>query len=177
MSAITTHHELVNLIDDWTMADEGFNYTHIYQLLEYLQHTAFDQYIPTIGPHPRFLSRLRSWLSNVEDEASRQLLLRLLPHLLFFTRDHFGGLYRAAYNGPYLRYVITAMGIPLSSCLEPEFSLRLGEVSQRAWFCPVTDSMDISNFYHANRIEGRHSRPAWITLSRFGDKAKILQYI
>jgi hypothetical protein len=50
---------------------------------------------------------------------------------------------------------------------DPHASKRLRRAEQETWFCAITDSMQIAEFYHLNHIEGVEVRPVWHTLRKF----------
>jgi hypothetical protein len=83
--------------------------------------------------------------------------------LCFFSHEDFLALYRSAFNGPITRWVIEKAGLRFDS---PDFSDRLdSELYKRTWYCPITDSMDINEFYHVNHISGVEHRPSFATLA------------
>lgn len=59
--------------------------------------------------------------------------------------------------------MITQAGLRFS---DPQFSSKLErEMKRHTWYCPITDSMDINEFYHANHISGVEHRPSFSTLA------------
>ena len=59
----------------------------------------------------------------------------------------------------------------------PDFSAQLEiERSKHTWYASVTDSLIISEFYHANSITGVKCRPNFLTLKELGNPAQIKNY-
>lgn len=135
------------------------------------------QFTPALADRPTFEERLADWISNCWPNAVHQkILLQLIPHLQFVDRDDLIALYRAAFNGPIYRWIMNQVNINL---LEEPAAIhqRVDEAVHQTWFCPITDSMDIAQFHHANEISGKSYRPAWRDLSEFGDVEKIRKYV
>lgn len=162
--------DLWRTLDDWNRRPENYNYTRQMYLLEYLERSIFEQYVPTGGPSPKFSSRLRSWLGNIDDEEGQRVLFKLVLYLLFINREQMITLMRAAFNGPIMRRLIELFGEAVVHNVE---STDLDDWLAKTWFCGITDSMDISNFYHINHIEARWHRPQWQDLQRYGSEDKI----
>jgi len=61
---------------------------------------------------------------------------------------------------------------------QSDFQSRLEEErTQHTWYCPVTDSMVISEFYHANGIAGIDQRPAFRPLREFCEPGLLISYM
>ncbi|MFA5844554.1 MAG: hypothetical protein WC971_06965 [Coriobacteriia bacterium] len=139
--------------------------------VRFLADYRFCEYLPAVGPPaPPFTTRLRHWLDCVDDDRQR-LLLALVPELMFASFRDFVSLYRAAFRGPVSRWLLEQCE-PFSLDDE-DLAERIEAASRLSWYCPVTDSMDIASFYHANNIEGARFRPDWYSLRGLGDLAKI----
>lgn len=137
----------------------------------------FWQFTPTHFAAARFEDRLTAWVRNPELlERDVAVLLRLVPQIQFVDRDDMLTLYRAAFSGPIKRWLIDELGLDFSVESE-EFDARLREGIGTTWFCPITDSMNISQFHHVNGIEGKDQRPSWRTLREYGDINKIKSYM
>lgn len=140
-------------------------YLEILNRLEFLGKHEWCNYVPAesavfeIG----FLDRLASWIGNVESADDQKLLLEYAQRICFFSHQDFISLYRSAYGGPITRWVITQAGLQFN---DPHFSRKLErELKRHTWYCPITDSMDINEFYHANHISGVEHRPSFSTLA------------
>lgn len=177
---------LTERIDSWFMSLEpvddgkggesqlGIIIESINTQLRYLADQLYVDYEPTRGPHPDFWQRLEAWLDNLDDETRQQYLFRLLPHIFFAGPRELESLYRTAFNHQIATWLIDQLNLAFD---DAEAQNKLHSAVASTWFCPVTDSMRINQFYHLNRIEGRDHRPDWRCLARFGDKEKISQYI
>jgi hypothetical protein len=148
-------------------------------LNEIIFHAAyrFWQFTPTHVGAARFEERLTAWIRNPElMERDVATMLRLVPQIQFVDRDDMLTLYRAAFNGPIKRWLLDELGLDFS-VEDDEFYARLRDGLETTWFCPVTDSMNISQFHHVNGIEGKNQRPSWRTLRSYGDVGKIRAYM
>ena len=135
------------------------------------------QFTPTHSGSPRFTERLWDWLTNQGLTVSDQeTLLRSVPMIQFVDRDDMLALYRAAYDGPISRWQMDQNQLDFSAASHVlEESLRAA--NSQTWFCPITDSMDIAQFCHANKLSGGDQRPCWRTLKTFGDTEKIKKHM
>jgi len=163
--------QLQELVGIWdaTSSEEDVGktsqYTAILEHLKFLGMGEWANYLPAHSPRfsSDFMVRLAAWIGNVEDATDRQLLLEYACRISFFSHDDVTALYRAAFNGPITRWVIEKAQLRFDS---PDFSERLGsELHKRTWYCPITDSMDINEFYHVNHISGIEHRPSFATLA------------
>jgi hypothetical protein len=162
-------------INRWCMdIDDANILIPIYEQIRYLSDTRFIQYHPTLSPHPDFLIRLRDWINNPTDEGDQKTLFRLVPHIFFIGTTEFESLYRAAFKGPLLRWLIDLLNLDFS---DPNFETQLQTAVCSSWFCPISDSMNIAAFYHVNNIAGMDLRPDWRTLAKLGDQNRIIQYM
>ena len=164
---------LAELITRWDL--EGHkphkdpHYNDIHKRLSFYEEMHYSQYVPTIGSHhPDFESRLENWIENLADEAEKRTLLELAPRILFFSQSDFAKLHEVAMRGPITRWIIDELGLMFG---EPDFDNKLAvEIYSHTWFCPISDSMQISDFHHTNNIGGIDFRPDWRSLEKFGDK-------
>jgi hypothetical protein len=139
----------------------------------------FWQFTPTNFGAARFEDRLAAWVNNPELlDGDIATLLRLVPQIQFIDRDDLLTLYRAAFSGPIMRWLLDQVDLDFGVD-EAEFAQRLAGALASTWFCPVTDSMNISDFHHINGIEGKDQRPSWRTVLTFGDVdvLKIKRYM
>ncbi|MEP1779751.1 hypothetical protein [Reichenbachiella sp.] len=141
--------------------------------IDYLNKKLYFDYEPGIGPKPDFHSRLKRWLSNVDSEDDKKALFKLIPKIFYIGKNEFDTLYRIAYNTNAVRWIIDVKNLIIDQSLQG----KLVEALKRTWFCPVTDSMRINQFYHLNSIGGAGKRPEWRALEAFGSKSKIEEYI
>lgn len=121
------------------------------------------------GCSPSYSARLASWIGNTDREEEQKLLLAYAGLITFFTHDDMTALFRSAFSGPITRWMIDHASLRFD---QADFQLRLHrELHQRTWFCPVTDSMDINEFYHLNHLTGISHRPAFSPLAMLAEKA------
>jgi hypothetical protein len=146
----------------------------IFNEIEYHAEKRFHEYHPTFGPRPEFFVRLRDWLDSAVDEEDQKKLLQLVCHIFFAGIADFNALYRAAYQGPVKRWLVDQENLDITS---DTLSTSIDAGAKQTWFCPITDSMQISTFYHVNKISGRNERPDWHSLSILGDRDKIARYV
>jgi hypothetical protein len=153
---------------------KGMEYQRIYDMVEYFSTRKYNQYLPTVGPYPNFIERLRDWLNMLDDENDQKSLFRLLPHIFFITQLEFATLYRAAFKEAVTQWLIDTEGISFDA---EDFKSQLLLAEKETWFCPMTDSMEIAAFCHANHIEGQELRPDWYSLSQLGNHDSIISYM
>lgn len=150
-------------------------YTEINLRINHLYRWLFSDYEPTLGPGNTFLDRLGSWLENIPDEDDQKLLFELIPHVFYVGREELNVLYREAYNTVFARWLVEQVNSDFTS---PTVLTELNTEIADTWFCPLTDSLRINQFYHINDIPGKHDhRPEWRSLATFGDAKLITTYI
>lgn len=124
-----------------------------------------------------FERRLSDWVGNAGlRQRDRRLLLESVPEIQFVDRDDLMALYRAAFRGPIYRWLIDQQGLTFTS-LGARVKKAINRAGATTWFCPVTDSMDISQFLHVNNLPGAEHRPAWRVLKKFGSQNKIRAHL
>jgi hypothetical protein len=171
---------LSELVRRWDLADlkatNGDLYNQIHERLIFLQRHLYDQYVPTMGPeHPDYETRLERWLDNIGDEDGKRLLFEFAPNITFFTKEDMIKLHQAAFRGPIVRWLIDLLGLALDA---PDLDTKLQEeLNSHTWYCPITDSMQIGEFHHANNVGGIDYRPDWRSLAKFGDPTKINDFM
>ena len=170
---LTTIHERVRT---WAQTGADANvYYGINQQIEFLTSRLFSHYLPTNGPsHLSFQARLRKWLDNAPD-ADQQLLFQLVPSIFFVGRNEFTSLYRTAFNDIVLNWLIDQDNLVLD---DDKLQLKLAAAVRETWFCGITDSMQISDFYHVNNItvNGPGHRPSWASLHKLGNTSQLSNY-
>lgn len=164
---------LRDLLKTWALSDSDPDEIFLDQsTIQYLGRKVFDDYEPS--QFDRFEDRLDRWLHNLDDDADRQTLFRLLNRLFFIGRPEFESLCRAAYHGPVLRWLVEQLDIGIA---DPRAMELLDAGVTETWFCPITDSMRINSFLKVNRLVGKSHEPDWRSLRKFADPAKIRGYI
>lgn len=168
--------ELSNIIQEWALraGEDEPDYNVIDEQIEYFAINRYYEYLPTVGPHLDFRHRLAEWIIQLKSEADQKTLFRLVPNIFFVQRDDMVALYRAVLRGPITRWCIDLLGIELD---DPSAGGKIASAISTTWFCPITDSMHIAEFYHVNGLTGVSHRPDWRSLRAFGDRDKILKYM
>jgi len=181
------HRHLSDFVKQWSLegrlpigatpeSDETFE--DILKQIEFMIEHAYSRYVPAMYSHhaPVFQDRMVDWMHNpgLSDE-DRVAFFQLVLRFAYFSFDDFISLYRTAYSNPISRWVWEQTG--LSMC-DADFSAQLeNERSSKTWYASVTDSLIISEFYHANSITGIKCRPNFLTLKELGDPSQVKNYI
>ncbi len=161
---------LRQLVIDWDLhnaledLDATSKFGCILSRLQWFGANEWAEYLPAQHPehHGQFMTRLAEWIGNVDADEDRQLLLEYALHMAYFSHADICSLYRTAFSGPITRWVIEQEKLSLD---DADFQVRLDEeLRHRTWYCPVTDSMDINEFYHANHVVGVSHRPGFALL-------------
>jgi len=174
-----TVEELRKLVIKWDFEMTGdptakFEYGFILDQLDYHAKKEWRVYLPAEHPdfNPSYIERLAAWIGNVTIEDDQKLLLRYAARISFFSHDDFAALYRTAMDREISRWVASQIAARLEPHGGQSFhDLIEMEIHQHTWFCPITDSMDINEFYKVNHLKGVGHRPGFATLEMFATKA------
>lgn len=153
------------------------HYEAILNQLNYHATREWRVYLP--AEHPDFnrsyMERLATWIGNVTDEADQKLLLEYASYINFFSHDDFTALYRTALNREICQWVADQIGAKLEPAGSGTFQQEiLRHIDNKTWFCPVTDSMDINEFYKVNHLKGIAHRPGFATLQMLAESTGAL---
>lgn len=141
-------------------------------LVNFLEQRVFSDYEPEqFSP---FRQRLLRWLANVEDEKDQQRLLSLLLDVFYVGRKEFEALYRTTYRSSITRWLIDVHNL---QPFEPNIAARIHGLANRAWICPISDSLRINAFLKVNGLKSKDKRPDWRSLHQFGDVVKIREFV
>lgn len=169
-----TLEELNAKVREWDLriGDPVAKFSTIFELLTYHAHNEWRNYIP--ATHPEFtqsyLERLAAWVGNVTEEKDQQLLLEYASYISFFSHMDFQALYTTAMHREVYRWVAEQIGAKLISHSSSQFHDAIKkEVHEKTWFCPITDSMDINEFYKANQLNGVGYRFGFAGLKKLVD--------
>jgi hypothetical protein len=172
-----TLEELNTKVREWDSQHTGdptakSKYSIILAQLNYHAVREWKLYLP--AEHPDFnlsyMERLAAWIGNVADEDDQKLLLEYALCISFFSHDDFAALYRSAMNREVTRWVAEQVRAKLTSGGTAFHELVRRHIHRETWFCPVTDSMDINEFYKVNHLKGIGHRPAFATLAMLAEK-------
>ncbi len=170
--------QIADKVQRWAAQETGdLDYNAIHAEIEYLIAHRFDQYVPTIGPEPDFRTRFIKWLDNGGlSEDDQKVLFRLVPYIFFLGREEFVALQRAAFLGPVYRWLVDEIGLKFT---DVDRDIKLEAAIGETWFCPITDSAHISEFYHANNLGGVEFRPEWRAAAALssGDSTVLHQHM
>ncbi len=172
-----TLEELIIKVRDWDLQNTGdpqakSEYGFILDQLEYHSRNEWRVYLPAAHPdfNSSYMERLAAWIGNVGDEADQKLLLRYALQISFFSHEDFTSLYRSAMDREITRWVAEQVGAKLHTAGVKAFNdLVQHHVHKTTWFCPVTDSMDINEFYKTNHLKGIGHRPAFATMEMLAE--------
>ena len=152
-------------------------YATIINQLEYHASRQYRVYLPAEHSdfNSSYMERLATWIGNVSDESDQKLLLEYALYISFFSHEDFVALYSTAFNREVTRWVAEQVGARLeSNGSESWRNLVKSQIHQHTWFCPVTDSMDINEFYKVNHLKGVGHRPGFATLQMLAESAATL---
>jgi len=159
----------------WSGGEDGNSFIGINSYMRYLSKNLFYDYEPTLGAYPEFEARLNEWLNNIESEEDQKKLVRLIPHLFYIGREELNSLHKTAFESIVCHWLFDQK---VSSIDKIDFSAELKEMIDSTWFCPITDSFRINQFYHVNNISSIHEfRPDWRSLKKFGSDERVQDYI
>lgn len=162
-------------IRQWSAEQDGSDYLTIDRKIQFLSHYLYYDFEPAVGPYPSFSIRLANWINNLPNDADQKLLFKLIPRLFYLGRDEFNCLHRTAFNTTLKSWYFECSNINFETDSYQDY---LSKSIHETWFCPVTDSFRINQFYHLNQITSKHTfRPDWRSLRQFGDKVRVLDYL
>lgn len=161
-----TEAELLQLVTEWdsfpdTVDSTAGRYNAFLDRLEWFGRGEWANYLPAehTTSSSSYMRRLAKWIANTDDESQRKLLLEYALQINFFSERDFAALYQSALVGPITRWIVDDTAITLE---DDDFDNRVEqELNSHTWYCPVTDSLRINDFYHINRITGIDRRPAF----------------
>jgi hypothetical protein len=164
-------------IQRWASEENGdIDFNAVHAEILYLAGKRFDRYVPTFGNFENFSSRLAKWLENDVPEEDRKILFRMVLYLFFLGHEELVALQRAAFRGSVVRWLIDTIGLTLNSA---DLDSKLDAAIKQTWFCPITDSANIQDFYHVNYITHIEDRIQWRAFARIsgGDSTKLKEYM
>lgn len=184
---MSAHTHLSDFVKQWSLegrlpigatpdSDESFE--DILRQIVFMDGQAYSRFVPSLySTHsPAFEDRMVKWLQNPDlTDSDKVALFQFILRLAYFSFDDYISLYKMAYSSPISRWVWEQASLSMDT---PNFSERLEtERSRHTWYASITDSLIISEFYHANSIAGIKCRPNFLTLSELGDSSRIKPYM
>ncbi len=165
----------IDKITGWSIERNGEDYLSIERELRFLEDYLYYDFEPALNSQIRFNDRLNLWLDNVKEETFQKLLLKLVPKIFYIGREEFNCLYKTVFSSNIKNWLVECV---VSNFETEDYNLLLSNAINETWFCPITDSFRINQFYHLNNISSKHTfRPDWRSLKKFGDLEKISNYI
>lgn len=148
------------------------HYQAILNELDYHATREWRVYLPAQHPdfNSSYMERLASWIGNLTDEDDQKLFLEYALHISFFSHDDFIALYRTALDREVSRWIASQIGASIQPDVQAFQKAIYEQIHRHTWFCPVTDSMDINEFYKANHLKGVGHRPCFSTLQMLAER-------
>lgn len=175
-----TLEELRAKVREWDSKDIGSTvatayYQTILNELDYHATREWRVYLPAQHPdcNANYMERLASWIGNLSDEKDQKLFLEYALRISFFSHDDFVALYRTALDREVSRWIAGRLGLTFQTGIQAFQDAVRAQIHRHTWFCPVTDSMDINEFYKANHLQGIGHRPCITTLHMLGEQCAI----
>jgi hypothetical protein len=165
-------------VREWDFRNTGVlgdaaRYGTILAQLDYHAANEWRVYLPAEHPdfNASYMERLAQWIGNLTDEADQKLLLEYAEYISFFSHDDFIALYRTAFDREITRWVVDQVGAKLGLNGFNNFQdIVRRQLHDQTWFCPVTDSMDINEFYKVNHLTGIGHRPGFAALQMLAER-------
>jgi len=174
--------QTLEFTDSKAIADSTAKYATVLAQLDYNAEREWNKYLPTQHPEytSNYMERLAAWIGNVPNEVEQKLLLEYALFISFFSHSDFTALYQTAIHRVVMPWMAEQIQARLGSSCDAGQRLSdsiLYEINHHTWFCPVTDSMDINEFYKINCLSGIEHHPQFATLQEFGHQEKICRYM
>lgn len=151
------------------------NYNDIHAFINFRAKESYNEYHPSIGPYPAFEERLLGWLNSTDNEQYQKVMFQFIPHIFYIGSDEFVSLYISAMQEHIIPWIIDNEGIDITS---QNLNQEIQRALKKVWFCPITDSMHIADFFHINNITSNGNfRPDWFSLCRFGSHEMICDFM
>jgi hypothetical protein len=141
-------------------------------LLELLASELYVHYQP-FPEKPPFLDRLASWLACTPRDVDQRLLFEFVPWLLFVGPREMDSMYRAAFTGPIMRWIVEQSNVSLS---QPAFSQSVSDSLKRTYVGSMA-GMDIGTFCRVNNIVGQTYRCDFRALAEVGSVTAFRDYL
>ncbi|WP_417375552.1 hypothetical protein [Gimesia maris] len=145
-------------------------------LLRFLGEWHYFEYQP-FPEKGNFWERLGSWLKEIPDcdtkTEDQQALFNAVPRLLFAAEGDLISMYRAAYEGPILRWLLDTENLSLD---ESDLQTKIANAKHETWFGSLA-GMDINTFCRVNEIYGQSFRPEFRFVTKFCSTKKLSNWL
>lgn len=166
--------ELRNKISTWDLSGHAgpkaaSKYSAIMNQMDFNAKGEWGNYTPAEHKDScsDLMERLACWVGSAVKEDDQRLLLEYATYISYFSLADFTALYQTAMQREVMRWVAQNIKARLIGMSFQDFhQLVCKEAYNHTWFCPVTTSMIINQFYKVNLIEGKPDRPHFYTLSK-----------
>jgi hypothetical protein len=142
------------------------------ELLTLLKDELYVHYQP-FPERAHFFERLVAWMEGASTELEQQLLFQFVPWLLFVGPREMDALFRGAFMGPTMKWLIEQSATPLD---DPNFAEKITHEVGRTWFGSLA-GMDIGSFCRVNAIQGQSYRCDFRSLSRLGNASAVRRHM
>lgn len=164
--------ELYDKVQAWDSsglsgAKADSKYHEIMSKLEFFAKGEWRKYYPAEEPDfsSNYMERLAHWVGNADKEADQRLLLEYATYISFFSHDDIMALYKTAMQREIMAWILQSIvKSPVKGDISEIKEILDLEVGKHTWYCPVSDSMQINQFYKVNRISGVRSRPVFMEI-------------
>lgn len=149
------------LLQRWCLEDaqgtEGIE--ELKRDLEFLERELFHEYYVTAyGGHAAFGARLARWIGNLNNDADRKGLYRVLAHLFFIGKGEQDAAYRTAFSKHVMQWLMKVNNIdPFAAGADGLLAKELAATR----FTEITDSFGIRAFCTINQIQTEALRYKW----------------
>lgn len=165
-----TEEELRNKVTQWDSLTCGnlapAFYQNILHTLDYYSREEWSNFLPIENSNysKNFIQRLAKWVGNVTNEDDQKLIFEYALQISFFSLKDFYSLYLTAFNRIATEWLTRINNLNLTSGVSNYQNNLKYQLFKKTWFCPVTDSMNINEFYKINQISGIGEKPPFLTL-------------
>ncbi|ASU32516.1 hypothetical protein MuYL_0613 [Mucilaginibacter xinganensis] len=160
-------------VTEWALSDSDIREVNF--RIIHLEKRLFNGYVPCKYNDSDFFIRLKNWLGNITDTNDQKALFEIIPNFFYVGDEEINSLYRSAYNIEIARWLINVVPINFR---DTNNEAILNQAVIDTWFCPITDSFSINDFFKINNIPSRFDlRPDWHSLTELADPGAISKYV
>jgi len=160
-------------VTEWALSDSDIREVNF--RIIHLEKRLFNGYVPCKYNDSDFFIRLKNWLGNITDTNDQKTLFEIIPNFFYVGDEEINSLYRSAYNIEIARWLINVVPINFR---DTNNEAILNQAVIDTWFCPITDSFSINDFFKINNIPSRFDlRPDWHSLTELANPSAISNYV